>query len=240
MKLLRTMLGNGDLARVELAWAASSLGNWAFSILLALYAYRQGGTGAVALALVVRMLPSGLAAPYAAMLVDRHSRRSVLLWSSVLRAAALLGAAVAAAAATPLGLVLLFAAGFTIAGTAHRPAQAALMPKLARTPAELAAANVCWSATDYAGFLLGSLLAGSLVGIIGLDVAFAACAAAFGVTALVVRGLPADPRPPALEERVGGLAELSTRVRTARAHPKIRLLVGVTRSMPWSKACSTS
>ena len=194
----------------------------------------------MALALVVRMLPSGLAAPYAAMLVDRHSRRSVLLWSSVLRAAALLGAAVAAAAATPLGLVLLFAAGFTIAGTAHRPAQAALMPKLARTPAELAAANVCWSATDYAGFLLGSLLAGSLVGIIGLDVAFAACAAAFGVTALVVRGLPADPRPPALEERVGGLAELSAGVRTVRAHPKIRLLVGVTRSMPWSKACSTS
>ncbi len=87
-----------------------------------------------------------------------------------------------------------------------------LMPKLARTPAELAAANVCWSATDYAGFLLGSLLAGSLVGIIGLDVAFAACAAAFGVTALVVRGLPADPRPPALEERVGGLAELSAGV----------------------------
>ena len=141
--------------------------------------------------------------------------------------AALLGAAVAAAAATPLGLVLLFAAGFTIAGTAHRPAQAALMPKLARTPAELAAAKLCWSATDYAGFLLGSLLAGSLVGIIGLDVAFAACAAAFGITALVVRGLPADPRPPALEERVGGLAELSAGVRTVRAHPKIRLLVGV-------------
>ena len=78
MKLLRTLVANRDLVRVELAWAAASLGNWAFSILLALYAYREGGAGAVAVALVVRMVPAGLAAPYAAMLADRHSRRWLL------------------------------------------------------------------------------------------------------------------------------------------------------------------
>jgi predicted MFS family arabinose efflux permease len=227
MMLLRTMLGNRDVARIEIAWGASSLGNWAFSILLALYAYRQGGTGAVAVALVLRMLPSGLAAPYVALLVDRHSRRSILFWSAVLRAVALLGAAAAAAAGAALGVVLVFAAVFTIAGTAHRPAQAALMPQVARTPAELAAANVCSSAIDYAGFLLGSLLAGVLVGLIGLDVAFAACAAAFGLSALVVRGLPADPRPAPLEGQAGGLAELGEGFRTVRAHPEIRLLVSV-------------
>jgi predicted MFS family arabinose efflux permease len=225
--LLRTVLANRGLARIELAWAASSLGNWAFSILLALYAYRQGGTGAVAVALVIRMLPAGLAAPYAAMLADRHSRRSILLWSAVLRAAALIGAAATAAAGAPLLAVLTPAAVFTIAGTAHRPAQAALMPQVARTPAELAAANVCWSAIDYAGFLLGSLLAGVLVGLIGLDVAFAACAVPFAFSAVVVRALPRDPRPPPLEQRTDGAAELSEGLRTVRAHPEMRLLVGV-------------
>ncbi len=81
MKALRAVLANRELHRVEATWAAASLGNWAFAILLALYAYRQGGTGAVATALVVRMLPA-VAAPYAAVLADPHSRRSILLCSS--------------------------------------------------------------------------------------------------------------------------------------------------------------
>jgi predicted MFS family arabinose efflux permease len=227
MDLLRTTLGNRDLTRIEVAWAAASLGNWAFSILLALYAYRQGGTEAVALALVVRMVPSGLAAPYTSMLVDRHSRRSVLVWTSAFRTAALAGAAATAAAGAPLGVVLAFAALFTIVNTAHRPAQAALMPQLARTPAELAAANVCWTAIDYAGFLLGSVLAGVLAGLIELDLAFAACGAAFALTTLVVSRLPADRRPPALEEGGGGLAEVAEGLHTVRHHPEIRLLVGL-------------
>ena len=228
MDLLRTTLANRDLTRIELAWASASLGNWAFSILLALYAYRQGGTGAVALALMVRMLPSGLAAPYMSMLVDRHSRRSVLVWTSVIRTVSLAAAAAAAAAGTPLGVVLLFAAVFTIVNTAHRPAQAALMPQLARTPAELAAANVCWTAIEYTGFLLGSVLAGVLVGLIELDLAFAACAAAFALTTVVVSGLPADRRPPPLEEEeTGALAELAEGLHTVREHPEIRLLVGL-------------
>jgi MFS family permease len=227
MKQLRAMFANPHLARVEAAWATASLGNWAFSILLALYAYRQGGTGAVAVALAVRMLPAGLAAPYAAVLADRHSRRSVLVWTSALRAGTLLAAAAAAAFGAPLGAVLILATLFTVAGTAHRPAQAALMPQLARTPAELAVANVGWSAIDYAGFLLGSLLAGVLVGLTGLDVAFAACAALFAATTLIVRALPADVRPPPLDAPAGGIAEIAAGIRTVRRHPEMRLLVSV-------------
>jgi MFS family permease len=227
MKLLRTVFGNRELARLELAWAAASLANWTFSIVLALYAYRQGGTGAVALALVVRMVPSGLAAPYAAMLVDRHPRRAILLWSAALRSATLLGAAGAAAADAPLGVVLVFAAAFTIVGTAHRPAQGALMPQVARTPTELAAANAVWTAIDYVGFLLGGLLAGVLVSVTGLDVAFAACAAAAALTAAVLHGLPTDPRPAPADDQPGGLAELSEGLRTIWGHREIRFLTGI-------------
>ena len=226
MTLLRTVLGNRNLARLEVVWAASALGNWAFSILLSLFAYREGGTGMVAIALVVRMLPAGLLAPYAGLLADRHSRRLVLVRSSVVRAGALLGAAVVAPV---LGLpgVLAFAAVFTAAGTAHRPAQAALMPQLARTPAELAAANVCWSAIDYAGFLAGSVLAGALAALTGLGVAFAACGVAFVACAVIARTLPADSPPPEPEEPLGRGAELAEGIRTVWAHPEIRLLVGV-------------
>ena len=227
MKLLRTLVANRDLVRVELAWAAASLGNWAFSILLALYAYREGGAGAVAVALVVRMVPAGLAAPYAAMLADRHSRRWLLTWSALARAVALAGAAAVAAAGAPLGAVLAFAVVFTVAGTAHRPAQAALMPQLARSPAELAAANVAWSVIDYSGFLLGSLAAGALAGLAGLDVGFAVCAAALALTALAAATLPRDARPEAPAQAPGGLAELAAGLRTVRAHPELRLLVSI-------------
>jgi MFS family permease len=222
--LLRTLLGNRDLTRVELAWAASSLGNWAFSILLALYAYREGGTEAVALAVIVRMLPAALAAPYAAMLADRHSRRAILLWSGVIRAAILAGAAVAAGAGAPLAVTLGFGVAYTIISTAHLPAQAALMPVLARTPTELAAANVFWSAIDYAGYLLGSLAAGALVAVAGLGTGFAVCAAAFALMAVFCAGLPRDTRPPALPDAPDGLAELAHGLRTVARDQKIRVL----------------
>ena len=221
------MLANRDLARVEAAWAAASLGNWAFAILLAVHAYGLGGAGAVAGALVVRMLPAALAAPYVAVLADRHSRRSILLWSSVLRAVALLGAAAAAGLGAPLGVVLVFAALFAITHTAHRPAHTALMPQLARNPAELAAANVGLSVILCGGFLLGSVLAGVLVSLTGLDVGFAACAAAFVVAALVIRPLPVDLRPPSLGEQASPIANLTEGVRTVRRDPEMRLLVSV-------------
>src|SRR5215211_3072566 len=111
--------------------------------------------------------------------------------------------------------------------TAHRPAQAALMPQLARSPAELAAANVAWSAIDYAGFLLGSIAAGVLAGLVGLDAGFAACAAALALSALAVATLPLDARPETPEQAPGGLAELAEGVRTVRAHPELRLVISI-------------
>jgi MFS family permease len=222
--LLRALLANRELTRIQLAWAGASFGNWAFSILLALYAYAHGGTEAVALAVLVRMVPSGFVAPYTAMLADRHSRRSILLWSSVLRAAILLCAAVAAGAGAPLGVVLVFGVAYTIVYTAHVPAQAGLMPLLARTPAELAAANVFWSVIDYAGYLLGGLAAGALVALAGLGTGFAVCAAACAAAALCCATLPHDARPPALPDAPDGLAELADGLRTVARHPQIRLL----------------
>ena len=222
------MLGNRALVRIELAWAAAAFGNWMFSILLALYAYAEGGTGGVAVALAVRMLPAGLAAPYAAMLADRYPRRSVLLWSAALRTLALLGAAAAAAAGASLGPVLVLAAAFTIANTAHRPTQAAMTPQLARTPAELAAANVCWSTLDNIGFLLGSLAAGVVASVTSLQVGFAVCAGALALTWLLTRTLPRDRRPPPLEaEEPGVLTELLAGAQTVWRHRDIRLLVSL-------------
>jgi MFS family permease len=225
--LLRTALSNRQIARLLGGWSAASLGSWAFSIVLSLYAYREGGADAVAVALTARMLPSALVAPYAALLADRHSRRAVLVVSSGLCGVALAAVAAVAAAGAPLAAVLVLAAAFTAVRSAYRPAQAALLTGLARTPAELAAGNVCVSTIESVGFLLGSLLAGVLAGLVGLDVAFLACAAPYALGVVALAGLPRDLRPEPVEGTRGGLAELVEGARTVAADRDIRLLVGL-------------
>jgi MFS family permease len=222
---LRSALANRDLARLLGSFAASSLGSWAFMIALALYAYREGGARAVGLAVLVRMAPSVVVAAYGAMLADRHSRRRVLVAGGLARAA--LGATLVAVVAggAPFALVLILAALINMAGIAHKPAQAALMPQLARSPTELAAANICWSTIDSIGFVAGSLLVAVLVAVAGLELVFAVIAGAFVIVALLALLLPPDQPPPSLEERVS--AELARGFQTVWLIPELRLLVAV-------------
>jgi len=222
---LRSALANRDLARLLGCFAASSLGTWAFMIVLSLYAYAEGGASAVGLAVLVRMAPSVVAAPYASMLADRHSRRLALIVGGLTRAVFAAGAAFAVSADAPFAVVLILAALVNIGGTAQKPAQAALIPQLARTPLELAAANVCWSTLESIGFVGGSLLVAVLVAISSLEVAFAAVAVAYLGCALFAQFLPADHPPPPIE--TNATEELVRGFRTVGQHPELRLLVGL-------------
>ena len=222
-------LGTADLRRLQTAWATSAVGSWVFFVALAVYAYDAGGATAVGAAAFVRMVPAGLAAPLAGVLVDRHSRRDVLAWSLVARAL-ILGALFAGVAMdAPIALVLVAAALFTIAGTAHKPAQASLLPTLAETPIQLAASNAIWSAVDNGGFLFGSLAGGVLIATGGVDVAFAATAALFVLALVPVLRIQRDPVPDYRADRAAEhpLREASQGFREVIADDGLRLVVGV-------------
>jgi MFS family permease len=227
MAALRSALANRDLARLLGAFATSALGTWAMMIALSLYAYAHGGASAVGIAVLVRMAPSALVAPYGAMLADQHSRRHVLVVGGLVRAVFAAAVAVAVAMDAPFAAVLVLAALTNIAGIAHKPAQAALIPRLARTPLELAAANVCWSTIDSIAFLGGSLLIGVLVAVAGLEVTFGALGLAFLATAVLAYALPADCALPRLAVEPTAGAELLHGFRRVGQHPELRLLVGV-------------
>ena len=151
---LRLALATPDLRRLQAAWAAAATGGWAFMVALAVYAYGEGGAAAVGIAALARMVPAGLVAPLLGRVADRRSRRDVLLASTLARAA-LLGTLALAAALHAFPLVLVLAALFTVAQAAHKPAQAALIPRLS-THAE--AANALWTTIDNAAFILGALV----------------------------------------------------------------------------------
>jgi MFS family permease len=141
LEALRAAFGTGDLRRLQFGWAATSVGSWAFMVVLAVYAYDVGGASAVGVAALVRMLPAAFTAPVTSLLADRSSRRDVMVQATLVRAACLALIAGAVALGAPFALVLALAAVFTIASTAIKPAQAALLPTLARSPEQLAVSN---------------------------------------------------------------------------------------------------
>lgn len=63
--MLRAVLANGALLRLELVWACVTLVRWALAILVALYAYRAGGAGAVGVVAVARIAPAAVLGPQA-------------------------------------------------------------------------------------------------------------------------------------------------------------------------------
>jgi MFS family permease len=225
---LREALATPELRRVQAAGAASSLGNWVFFIVLAIYAFEEGGAPAVGVAALARMLPAGLAAPFTSMLADRHSRRDLLLEASLARSLAVALIVAAVLLDAPLVAVLVLAAAQAVAWIAAKPAQAALLPLLARTPEQLAATNAASSAIDSAAFCAGALLGGALAAGPGVNVGFAATAAAYVLAWLILRELPRDVPPPHRASRAGARrsAEVLAGFRAVLADSRLRLVVG--------------
>jgi MFS family permease len=163
------------------------------------------------------------------VLLDRSSRRDVLAGALLLSALSLGAVAALAARDVPFAVILVLAAVCTVAGAAHRPAHAAILPVLATTPRQLAACNAFWSGLDNFAFLAGSLLGGAIIALASLPAAFAAEAALMGVGFLVVLTIPRDevPEHRAEEERMEGVEEALEGARHVLAHPELRLVVGL-------------
>lgn len=167
---------NENVRRVELAWGAAIAAEWAHFVGLGVFAYRVGGTSAVGVAGLVRLLPAAIVAPAAASFADRFRRERFLLALTLVGAAALAGSA-AAAFAEVSDLVYAFAAVVGVSSTLIRPTLQALLPSLARTPEELIASNGASSTIESVGALAGPLLAGALIALAPVGVVFAAAAA---------------------------------------------------------------
>ncbi len=190
---------NPDLRRLQLAWAGSLIGNWSYFVALAVYAYDQGGAAAVGLVGVIRMLPAAIASPFLAPLADRFPRKLVMVVADVVRAVLMLLAALTIWQGWSQWVVYTIVALSTVSGTVFRPAQAALLPHLARSPGELTAANVASSTLESVGAFVGPALGGVLLALTNAETVFVVNAASFMWSALLVlavrRGGRIEPKP---------------------------------------------
>jgi MFS family permease len=219
------VFANPDIRRVELAWAGSVVGHWAYGIALAVYAYEQGGAAAVGLVGLIRFLPPAIVGPFTAMLADRFRRERVMVTADLVRAVLLGAAALTVAMDGPPALVYVLAGLVAVAFSAIRPAQAALLPSLARSPAELTAANVSSSTIESIGVFVGPALGGILLAATSPSVVFAAAAAGFVYSALLVSRVSPRAAPEGRREGRNILREFSAGYVTVVREPGLRMLV---------------
>ena len=227
VRAARDVLHNPSLRRLQLAWAGSIIGSWAYAIALVVYAYRHGGASAVGLVALIRWLPAAVASPLAAVLGDRYPRVPVMLASDLLRAAALAAMAACVLTHGPVALVYALASAVAVITTAFQPAQAALLPSLARTPEELTAANVSSSTLESLGFCVGPALGGVLLAVSNVWVVFAVTAVTFLWSALMLAPLLRVKEPPLTHERPHLVDEATAGFRAIAHDSRLRLVVGL-------------
>jgi MFS family permease len=230
---LRSVFSNPGLRRLELAFAGSIVGDWAYAVAVALYAFEHGGPKAVGILGVIRYVSLALVTPFTSTFGDRYPRRLVMITSDTVRAVLVLAAAALIAKDGPELAVYALAVVTGICGSPFRSSQASLLPQLARDPIELAAANVASSTVESIGFFAGPALAGGLLAVASIPIVYVFNAATFVWSAGLVLGLrmpkrdedekPAEARK--APERESFVKEASAGYRAILGDRNLRLLV---------------
>jgi hypothetical protein len=212
---VRDALQLPDMRRIELGYGMSIAGELAGTVALVVYALSAGGAVLVAAYAASRTVAGMAVALVLTGITSRLRRDRLLRWSTGVRAVLLAAAALLAASGQPPAAVIAAgAASSALAGT-YRPLQAAVLPWLVRTPAELAASNAVTAVMENSGALIGPLLAGGLLAVAAPAAAMAAAAGCLAVATVSLLRLTVPDTPKragrgpgrVVRDVTGGLAE---------------------------------
>jgi MFS family permease len=230
---------NRNFRRLELAWGAAITAEWAHFVALGVFAYDQGGTAAVGIAGLIRLLPAALVAPFAASFGDRFRRERFLAVVALVGAAALAGSALAFFMGANVPAIFALSAVVGLSSTLIRPALQALLPSLARTSQELIGSNGATSTIEALGTLIGPLVAGVLVAVADAGFVFAAGAGAFLASALLFASVRVEGRLRVglTEETESNREALVAGIGFLARSPGPRMVVGLIASQAFVRGC---
>jgi MFS family permease len=188
-----------------LATLASSIGTWLAFVALVVDVYdRTGDANWVSALLIVEFLPIVVIGFVAGRLIDRASRRWILVTCDAARAGVFV---VLPFATTALQIVMLaLAAG--LATSLFRPAVYAGLPNLVSDEA-LPQANGILQTADNLTWTIGSLVGGALVAATSPDVAYVVNAVSFAVSAVLILRIRESFEEGEREPSRGGWRDLS-------------------------------
>jgi MFS family permease len=173
---VRDALQLPDMRRIELGYGMSITGELAGAVALVVYAVSMGGAALVAAYAAARTVAGMGVVLVLTGITSRLRRDRLLRWITGVRTVLLAAAALLAALGQPaVAVIAAGAASSSLAGT-YRPLQAAVLPWLVRTPAELAASNAVTAMMENAGALIGPLLAGGVLAVASPAAAMAVAA----------------------------------------------------------------
>jgi MFS family permease len=224
----RGLLANRPLSKLLAGEFVSSIGDWLYLVALLVVVYRESSDplllGVVGAA---RVLPYVVLSVPAGIVADRFDRRMVLLVTDLARGACMVALAWLVFTDGPLLGIVAVAILATCFSSFFGPAIGAYIPALVRDERELGPANSAWASLDNLAFIIGPGLAGVLLAVADLGVAFVLNAISFLVVAAVLWTLPpsrggvvedvdgapqqdepATPSPRSLLRPLGGLTTL--------------------------------
>lgn len=195
---------------------------------------RQPDAASIALVLAITLLPFSILGPFAAVVIDRVSRRQVIVVCNLARGAVtLLVAALVATGLRTLGVEALFYGGVLLVMSLNRFLLAALSASLPHTidPGEYMVANSVVPVVGPVGLLIGVAIATPLRLILGHAmpdyranaILFVIAAAGFALSAGLALWIPRrqlgpdDVEPVRVRDVVAGLMEALTHLRRRRA-----------------------
>jgi MFS family permease len=175
---------HGSYVRLLIAQLISNLGDWVYALAVATAVVdRAGSPHALAALLIAQVAPAAVTGILGGPLIDRFSRKRLMIASDVLRALAVCSLLVGG----PPSLVHLYVVSVSLGvfGAIFQPSMSASVPNLVSRD-RIVAANALLAATFHVAVMTGPALGGLLVGWMGLSPALAVNACSFLVSALFV------------------------------------------------------
>jgi MFS family permease len=214
---------NSSFRLLFLATLGSLLGTWLATIALTVDVFDRTQSGSwVAVLLIAVFLPTVLVGIVVGPLLDRLSRRRLMVASDVLRALVFV---LLPFVSEPIWIVVL-AAVAGLGNAVFRPAVNAGLPNLVAED-ELEPANALFQTVENVAWAAGPLIGGAIVAASGTDVAYWINAGSFIYSALLIGAIPA--RKLQSEEAVsrGHLADIKDGLALVRTSRALRLVISV-------------
>jgi predicted MFS family arabinose efflux permease len=186
---MRRVLANGNLRRVQLAFFASVIGDWAQATALTVWAYTDGGAAAVGAFTAARFIAVAVAGPLGSVIADKVPRRTFMITTDIIRAILVSLGAILIMSDGPSILVYVLGVVVSVVGSPFRSAQVGLIPQLVDRPDELTASNAVASNLENIAVFVGPALGALLVGRFDITTAIWVNVASYLWSILLISGV---------------------------------------------------
>src|SRR6188474_3499666 len=220
---------NRSFRQLWLGQVVSQMGDWFDTIALYTIILKLTGSGRdVGLLLVARFVPSFFFGPISGVIADRFSRRSIMIYSDLLRAVVVLGF-LFVRRADQLWIIYVLTVFQLGLSTFFEPAKTAAIPSIVEDR-ELVAANAISSVTWSAMLTLGAAIGGFITSLFGTNAAFILDAASYLLSAALIASIRVPKRRKRERQKLSfgrllGITETIDGIRYVKDRPRVLALL---------------